>query len=136
MAEQNIENITDLSQLSTNVKSEEGAWLTLEHPVTGDPLFGRIKLAGVDSKIYQKQARANQDRQLRKGFRSKFSSAELESSRIALLVAITLAWENIAENGQELEPTSENVRHVYTTYPWIREQVDEFAGDRANFIKS
>lgn len=127
--------ITDLTQLKTEVLSDEGAWLTLEHPVTGVPLSAEIKLAGIDSKIYQKQVRKNQDRRLKR-FRLKTSSNELENERLSLLVAITLEWKDVAEDGQALEHTLENARHLYTEYSWIREQVDEFAGDRANFIKS
>lgn len=129
------QGVTDLTQLNTDVLSDEGAWLTLEHPITGAPLSARIKLAGIDSKIYQKQVRKNQDKRLKR-FRFKTSSDELENERLTLLVAITLEWEDVAEGGSMLERTSENIRHLYTEYPWIREQADEFAGDRANFIKS
>lgn len=128
-------DVLDLAQLDTEVLSDEGTWLDLEHPVTGEVLSARIKLAGIDSKIYQKQTRKNQDKRLKR-FKFKTSSSELENERLALLVAITLDWKDVAENGQALDPTPENIRHVYNKYAWIKEQVDAFAGDRANFIKS
>jgi hypothetical protein len=133
--EKQEQQVTDLAQLNTEVLSDEGAWLTLEHPITGAPLSARIKLAGIDSKVYQKQIRKNQDKRLKR-FRFKTSSDELENERLALLTAITLTWEDIAEGKQVLECIPANVRHIYTKYLWIREQVDEFAGDRANFIKN
>ena len=130
-----VEKALDLAQLSTEKLCDEGVWLTLEHPITGEPLPARIRLAGIDSKIYQQQIRKNQNKRLKR-FRFKMSSEEIENERLNLLAAITLEWEGVVENGQALECNTKNARHVYATYPWIREQVDEFAGDRANFIKS
>jgi hypothetical protein len=38
------------------------------------------------------------------------------------------------ENGDDLEFTKENVRRVYKTYDFVREQAREFVEDRSNFL--
>jgi hypothetical protein len=37
-------------------------------------------------------------------------------------------------NGEELACDIENKRWLYKTYRWIFDQVDEFIGDRGNFL--
>jgi len=124
----------DISQLRTD-KADDGEWLELEHPKTGQPLGIRIKLLGVDSDVYQKQVRKNNDRRFKKR-RFKLTADEVEAENVELLVAVTKEWENMIEHGQPVEFNAANVRRIYTDkkYSWIREQVDEFAGDRANFL--
>lgn len=125
----------DLAQLDLTAKSNDGEWLELEHPVTGEPLGIKIKLAGVDSDIYKKQLRKLQDRRLRKGLRT-ITAEEFEEEQLQLLVACTLDWKGMIYEGKELEPTKENIRMIYEKFGWIREQVDNFIGDRRNFLKS
>lgn len=123
----------DLATLNTTPSAEEGSWLELEHPVTGEPLDIHIKLAGTDSDHYQKQLRKQQDKRLKKGFR-KTKSEELENEGIELLVACTLEWKNVVHEDQELQCDAANVRWLYKNYKWIKEAVDEFVGDRSNFL--
>jgi len=124
----------DISDLRTD-RADDGEWLELEHPKTGAPTGIKIKLLGVDSDAYNKQSRKNQDRRLKKR-KFKVTSDELENENIELLVMITKEWESMIENGQPVEFNVSNVRRIYgdKKYSWIREQVDEFAGDRNNFL--
>ena len=59
----------------------------------------------------------------------------LEKEAMETRVALTLGWGclELGDDG-ELEFTEDNVRKVYTDFPWLAEQVDEFQGDRANFF--
>jgi len=122
----------DLSQYDTKKSSEEGAWLEIESP-TGEPLGIHFKILGVDSEVYNKQLRKNQDKMMKKGMKN-IKSENIEVEGIELLVACTVDWEGIADNGEDLGCTKENVRYVYKNYPWIKDQIDEFIGDRSNFL--
>ena len=125
----------DLTQFDVVSPANEGVWMNLEHPVTGEPLEVKIKLAGVDSDYYKKELRRQQNKRFKKGFR-KMNAEELESETIELLVACTLDWEGVELEGQTLECNPENVRKIYKQFPWIKEQVDNFINDRANFLKN
>ena len=59
----------------------------------------------------------------------------LEREAVEVLIVCTKDWKGIGEAGADLPCTPENVRRVYSTYLWLREQVDEFVEDRGNFMK-
>jgi len=116
--------------------SNEGAVLRLVHPTTGVDTDAWIKVAGPDSKL-AKQRRAQVQRLFRgKGGGKNLDIDMLEREAMETRVALTLDWGNIEVDGEELQFSEKTVRQVYTDYPWIAEQVDEFQGDRANFFTS
>jgi len=123
----------DLSQFDTKKTSEEGVWVEIENPIDGEPLGIHFKILGSDSEVYNKQIRKNKDKMMKQGMRN-IKSENLEVEEIELLVACTVDWDNIVDNGEKLECTKENVRYVYKNYPWIKDQVDDFIGDRSNFL--
>jgi hypothetical protein len=122
-----------LDQLNTAKAADEGKWLELEHPVSGEPLDMHLKLLGSDSDAYKKTMRKQQDRHLKKGLR-KLTSEQVEADSTELIVSCTVDWKNMQENGDDLEFTKENVRRVYKTYDFVREQAREFVEDRSNFL--
>ena len=67
--------------------------------------------------------------------RGAASADRIEQDALDLLVGVTVSWENMIENGVDIPCTKENVRRVYDTYLFIREQVDDFIGNRRNFFK-
>lgn len=122
-----------LSQFNSVEGSNEGAVLYLKHPVSGVDTDAWIKMAGPDSKL-AKQRRA----QIQRLLRGKRNVADididtLEKEAMETRVALTLDWGNIEDEGK-LQFKEDNVRKVYTEYPWVAEQVDEFQGDRSNFF--
>jgi Cu/Ag efflux pump CusA len=122
-----------LSQFNSVEGSNEGAVLYLKHPVSGVDTDAWIKMAGPDSKL-AKQRRAQIQRLLRgKRNVSDIDIDTLEKEAMETRVALTLDWGNIEDEGK-LQFKEENVRKVYTEYPWVAEQVDEFQGDRSNFF--
>lgn len=126
----------DLKRLDTVSASNEGAELAIYAP-DGEKTDIVIRLAGVDSDVYRKASRKQRDKRLQnlqKRGKQKLTSAELDEEGIALLAACTLGWENLEENGQPLECTRENAERLYHDYPDVRQQVDAFIGDRANFL--
>jgi hypothetical protein len=132
----------DLSQLDTGAVAEGGADMPLRHPVTNAPLLQDdeetpiiIKVLGMDSKAFRKATRANQDRRLR-GTRYRPPTAEeIDAEGLEILVKCTIGWAGIILDGAALDCTPANVRTLYTRLPWAREQVDNYIGDRANFMQ-
>lgn len=122
-----------LDQLNTAKTADEGVWMEIEHPVSGEPIDMHLKMLGSDSETYKKTIRKQQDRHLKKGLR-QLKSEQVEADTIELIVSCTLDWRNVEENGQELDCTKENVRHVYKTYDFVKEQAREFVEDRSNFL--
>lgn len=120
----------DLTQL--NVSDAGSSDMVLRHPATGEDLDITIKLLGKDSAEYRKavskvgNSRINQ--------RKKVTVEQTQQDALDLLVAVTVGWAGMTENGEELEFSPENAKRVYRDYPWIKEQADEFVHDRANFM--
>ena len=116
--------------------SNEGAVMTLVHPVSGVDTDAWIKVAGPDSKL-AKQRRAQVQRMLRgKRNISDVDIDTLEKEALETRVALTLDWGNIELEDGEVPFSEENVREVYKKYPWVADQVDEFQGERSNFFTS
>jgi hypothetical protein len=130
----------DLGQFETGT---EGEWLELLHPVQGVPIRDedgnalRVQLVGKDSKQYRDAQRKITERRLKSRSKAnRFDADAMEQEAIDVLVACTVGWEGFAEEGKDLEFKPANIRRVYDTHPWIKEQVDEFVDDRGNFMQS
>jgi hypothetical protein len=132
----------DLGKFDTVATSDEGTEMILRHPVTSAPLYQddltekavTITLAGADSSRFRAAERANRNKRL-KGLRMRTPSAEeIDEDGLELLSRCTLAWDGVELDGQVLACTQANARMLYKRLPWVREQVDNFMGDRANFL--
>ena len=136
----------DLSTLSTKQKSEEGVVMEVEDPRTGDPLLDddsnaiTITVAGSDSKAYRTYSRKIQNRRLKNlkpGQRKiDLDSESMEVEQLELMSKCTLAWSGVAWNGALLECNYANALMLFTELGWLRDQVDIFITDRANFFVS
>lgn len=129
----------DLSNLNLAESANVGAVMEVVHPVTGEVLKYdnvpmSIHLLGRDSDAHRIAIQRIATKQL--GRQSKPNAAKLSDEAIELLVACTVGWYGIQENNAILEFNEANVRHVYLKYAWLRQQVDEFIADRANFFKA
>jgi GTP cyclohydrolase I len=65
----------------------------------------------------------------------ELDAEKLAEENIEDLVKLTVKWTGFEINGEELPATPENFRMVYTDWPWIREQAQDFVGNRANFFR-
>lgn len=129
----------DLSAFSS--ASEDGATLHLKgpdgallHQDDGSPIT--IKLAGNDSKRWRGCMDRVGDSRLKKvvpGRPSNYTMAEQRDDACTLLASVTLSWQGIIVDGTPMECTAENAKKLYQRFNWIREQVDEFVGERRNF---
>lgn len=118
-------------------QTQDEAWLTILHPMTGEETTMRIKLMNPDSAAYK----AVDSRIKNAGIqsvsrRSKLTVQEIEESGLQLLVGVTTGWENVVFDGVPLDFSPVNARTLYQDFPFIREQVDKFISDRRNFFTS
>lgn len=125
----------DLAQYDITEKAEQGAELVLAHPVTGEPLDAVITLFGHDSAAYRNKLRDFAQQQISKGKgKPKLDLEASEKQAAELLAACTIGWKHIEEGGKAIPFSYAACVEVYRKYRWIREQVDVFVGDRANFF--
>lgn len=131
----NSANEMDLSIIRE--QAQEEAWLTIQHPVTGVETTMRLRLLSPDSERYRALSNRLLNSKVRAITRgSQLSVEESSENALHLLVQATTAWEGVIFGGQPLEFSPENVKTVYSDFPFIREQVDRFIGDRRNFFQS
>ena len=127
----------DLATIDTI--ANEGAELAVLHPKTGIALGAKITVCGTDSEIYQDTARKQRNKRLDRLQKTRgkagITAEATDAEEMDLLVACTLSWADVVLDGKDLDCTPDNARALYTRFPCIKEQVDEFIGDRANFIK-
>lgn len=127
----------DLSTLDMQAAAQDGATITLNHPVTDVSLDAQIDLVGADGQEFKAaldDARRRFDAQ-NKGKKNptSLSTAEREAAQAKILARATTGWRNIEWEGKPLAFTAENCSMIYSKNPWIMEQVDRFIADRANF---
>lgn len=127
----------DLAQLDTSSPSG-GVAMEVKHPTTGDVLKDgeepvTITLVGADSQQYRDVQRSFQNARLRDA-RKPVTAEQLETQATATLAACTLGWSGIELDGQKLDCTVPNAKRLYARLPWLREQVDAFISERANFL--
>jgi len=130
----------DLNSLKP-VMADDGAVLKIVHPETEEVIEGMtITLLGQDSKVYRKLQMSKQQAALNRISKGKkavdFDAEKLAEDSIDDLVKLTTAWSGFTLDGKDLECTLENVRTVYADWSWIKEQVQEFVGNRANFFRA
>lgn len=127
----------DLSQLNLEQSAEQGADLILDHPVTGDKLDIVITLAGTDSAVYRRKQKEINARRMTKLSRGKKADLSISDDEACdMLAACTLGWKNVMLDNEAIKFSTDAAKQLYLDYHWIREQVDEFIGDRANFFKA
>lgn len=136
--------VFDLKSLDTVAASNAGAEIELRHPVTNAPIGVFVSVVGKDSDTYRtfqrlkfnEYLRAEQQAKMRGRQPNQKSAEDYEDDMLSLLVACTRGWRGMVYEGEELAFTAENVRKVYQTQPWIRDQVNEAVGDLGNFLKT
>jgi hypothetical protein len=133
-------NMFDLNSLKP-VKADDGAVLEIAHPESEEIIEGMtITLLGQDSKLYRKIQLGKQQAALNRMAKGKkaidLDAEKLSEDSIDDLVKLTTAWSGFVLDGKDLDCTPENVRTVYSDWSWIKEQVQEFVGNRANFFRA
>lgn len=130
----------DLDVIDTKTRSEAGAIMPVK-ALDGAPLLNsegkpvEIIVKGPDSADYTRLLRTQiKKRMARSGVPTEEQSTEDEADLIELLVACTLGWNNLLDKAkQPVTYSAEACRQLYRGFPVIRDQVDSFIANRANF---
>lgn len=132
----------DLANLDLSKNAEIEAVLHVVHPISLEEQFDdngnpvTITVLGMESSIAKRIGKARAQKQLNSR-KNKQDLDEIKEFSISLLAKLTVASSGFKENGIEvnLADNSEAIR-VYNQYSWLRDQLDEFIMDRANFYKA
>ena len=125
----------DLASLDSAAKAEDGAELEVLHPISGEKLGIAIRLAGTDSAVHRKATTAIASRRTKGGFRRNINLDDLQAESIEILARCTLSWSGVVLDGKDVPPSKEAAAALYTRFPWLREQVETFISDRANYLQ-
>ena len=140
----------DFSDVDTKAMAQAGVWMPIRK-LDGGVLTAknggevRIKLLGVDSSSYRTATRETVRKRLAKravgGAQQTALSGddleEVERDTLDLLVACTVGWEHVmSPQGEAILCGPEAARSLFESYPVIREQVEAFIGNRANFTRA
>lgn len=133
----------DLANLDFGKNPEITAVMTVIHPITGEEMFQEdgvtpvtITLLGMESSVAKRITKARAQKQLNKR-NQKVDLDEAREFTISLQAKLITASQGLKENSQDLDLTDQATAiDVLTRYNWLREQIDEFITDRANFYKA
>jgi len=132
---------TEALSLDSLSSADTSVFMPLVHPKTGEVILTPdggemgITLYGKDSDIYRKAQRDITNRRLSKKTNATLTAERLEAEANEVLARCTTKW-NIVYEGEAIECNFSNAKKVYTSLPWVKEQVDEFVAERGNFLGS
>lgn len=119
----------DLADLFTRNTAETGVEMKLLHPGTGEVIKNDdgkewvLTVAGTDSDRWKAT--------LRTAARKRGQSTD---DGIETLSSLVIGWKHLVLNKEALKFTPQAAIKLLTDYPWIRDQVNAFASERANFL--
>jgi hypothetical protein len=117
----------------SKIKFDDVATMVVKHPTTGEDTDFEIDYYGIESKVYNtaKNKYANE------AINDKNPTAETGEIRgLSLLADCGASWRN-AENGKDkIEFTRDNLFDLLKKHKWLKNQSNEFIGDRANHLKN
>lgn len=121
------------------------ATYTIKDPISDQPIDdgkATITLAGPDSAEFaHAELEVNRRRTMRLNASRKpkvfDDPEEVKANLIDILVSCTITWTGISITADNtiLTFSKENARMLYSKVKWLREQVETFIGDRANFLQ-
>lgn len=124
----------DFASRDVTAKADEGAELEVLDPANGKPVGVFITLAGADSSVHRKATAAIANRRAKGGFRRNINLDDLQTESIEVLARCTLGWSGVVLDGKDVPLSKEAAVTLYTRFPWLREQVETFISDRANYL--
>lgn len=128
----------DLSSLDGAArKQEDGVPVEIKHPATSEPLGITITVASYESERVKAVARQMGNKALvqqKRSPRKPETIEALEERTIEIAAAAIVGWEGVELDGKALPFTRENARTILERFPFIAEQIDAVAADRAAFF--
>jgi hypothetical protein len=117
------------------------AVLHLRHPETGELLLYddekpvSVTLAGTDSPEFVKATLAERQAQMRNPGK-EFTPDDYEKTRIRVIARCVVGWQGLSWQGEPMKCDFETVVSALSKRKWLREQIEEFVGLRANFSQA
>ena len=134
--------MTSIYDIDTVTLADEGDWMNLEHPTTGEELLRngkpiRLNMLGGDGeraqKLQQKAAeKIEHQRQRNRGKRDLNFETLVYKDMMARIVVGT---DNLADDDGEVEYSPEAMKRIFDRAPWLFEQAFAFFNNRSNFLK-
>lgn len=139
----------DLENFDTQAGSESGAFCHLRNPKSKEKLFegkeacGFVVL-GPDSEKYRSISHKRSNQALkaltekankRNADDDVLTAEKIEDQAIELCVACVLEVKGLTLNKKPVTNNPTELKEIFTKYAWLREQLSDFIGDRANFIQ-
>jgi hypothetical protein len=133
----------DLADLNTSAACDKAVEIELKHPATREGLGMFISVFGRDSKVFKEKETARHNADIRRAFAAEKkgrvadpkTAEEIKAEGTDLLVACTAGFRGLIMGGKELVFSPAVATELYTSHPWIREQVDSAVVDLELFIK-
>jgi hypothetical protein len=130
----------DLSVTNLPAIHEAGYEFELVHPGTKEPLGAFVKVRGDMSKVVREHLRKRYNEiQLQQKIAARRKQEvettleEYEDLAIQDAVLRVIGWKGIQEEGKDVPFNTENGERILRAHAWIREQIQEAAGEVANF---
>lgn len=136
----------NLNQYKLTERAESGSNVVIVDPYTSEPIKQDngsavvIRVLGKDSTAFRKKEHEIAARISNRHIRRKGKDITADDLDIAdrekseLLAAVTVGWSGIDLGNGPVEFSQNAARELYNEHNWIRDQVDVFVGDRANFF--
>lgn len=129
----------NLNDILPQEQLETPSTLHLVHPIHGDELFHgdepvTITIYGTESELAKSTMKKRAQREMNS--RAKRNIDEAIEFNTSFLAKLITDWTGVYDNDAPIEFSRENAIMILKKYAWIREQVDQFVSERANFIKS
>lgn len=131
----------DLLNLNLGQYAEETQDMQVVHPVTGVPQVDDdgqpviIKLIGMDSKLAQDTVKRRAERYMSTKSQKNITVEAATEMSADLLAKMTKGWSGLTEGGEAIVFSEAKAKEIYIANSWLREQVNEFVDNRANFFK-
>jgi hypothetical protein len=138
----------DLGTVSISKQSEEGVKMYLRNPATDEELKVFFVIMGTDSSTYKRLTRQASLRVINKKRKpnEKLTEAELieaDENDISKTVALIKSLGDESEdevldyilyNKKPIKNNESDLTSLLRAEPWIREQIEQFSKERANFL--
>lgn len=95
----------------------------------------RIRIAGPDSKRFRDASAAITQERIDAGNVGDTSADDIRRNAIRILAKCTLSWTPIIMGGTDVPCTEANARAIYEKYQFVRDQLEQKAGNRRVFFR-
>lgn len=114
-----------------NFLPSDSAVMRLKHPATGEEIDGiELEIFGSDSRKFRELQKEAAREILNRKRGAAVDLDDNEEKAIKRLAELTGEIRGMEEGGKPVT----DAFYLYSKYKWIREQVDTFITDRANFL--